>query len=414
MRSCFYECVSSVVDSQACSLPLTCQAIRTGLTDQESSVLPFVFSAFLHLATSQPICWQHLGCGSPKPISDRLLRLIKDGFRGVAEDIAPNILPVLSVMPESSLADSAAFYSQLLDGLTNCLLTNELLSSRQQFSAVSDSLFECIRFLSKHRLLPVEFWESVVSEQLIPILLLAFKNPRHLSSESIYEKIASLSLFWSKQVGAAIGNPDNKVDDEKQSCQDLLTIFWQSCLQKSAETLLKEEPTEIEQLSQFLNTVQNPSIYAKSKRSGVKFSENSPSSNFKEDDVCNADACSTDVLKTQFVGSTDVFKTQFVGCVESIQRLIETCFSLYHASGPQKLALFKIFSKLLSIFDCIIPVDFAQIESVILPELSGKDLSLQILASELFLKFLVKLPDREQTDLLGQCLVSSMFAHLYW
>uniref|UniRef100_A0A6A7FU61 E3 ubiquitin-protein ligase listerin n=5 Tax=Hirondellea gigas TaxID=1518452 RepID=A0A6A7FU61_9CRUS len=206
VRSLFYHCVSEVTSSSACDIPAACQAVRAGLCDVDAAVLPPAYTALLHLAHKHPLCWEELGCSSKKPVTERLLRLMSDGCRGVATDVAPLLLPLLAVIPHSALTQPAEFYSKLLQAIANNVLRCEIFKSQQEVAVLQQTLFECVRLLSKDATLDRDFWHNVITNMIGEVIQLAIRTTRQLDSCATFESVVSLSLFWTRRAVKQFAN----------------------------------------------------------------------------------------------------------------------------------------------------------------------------------------------------------------
>ncbi|KAF2354865.1 Armadillo-type fold [Trinorchestia longiramus] len=257
VRCSFFDSVSEVVTSGGCDVRAATLAIRAGLSDADATVLPHAYSSLIHLAATHEECWEELGDKSCKPLSERLLRLLKERCRGVATEVLPLLLPLLAVLPRSALTQPEQFYLQLLQQLYASLQGGEELSNRQEASALLRTLFECTKLINKDGQFDPDFWNKIMGDLISGVFELALTTSKQLMSEAVYEEIVSLSQFWIRH----------------QLDSGALDVLWRSCFQYCQNAVSSRDPTRLQQLLLFLQTLRCPQRHTKSKKSGVKFRE---------------------------------------------------------------------------------------------------------------------------------------------
>lgn len=216
-------------------------SILPALDDQEGAVLTHIWIAFLHLATSYPKFWDV--ANNPRSVLGRIFSVLREGARGSAPELYPQLLPILSVLPDHIIEDKAAFYKDFFRSLSTGLLKDRVITNSSDMAAVLKALFECMRFISKGSNLDLPLWEIIIKYQIVDILRNSMVSTPQLSNSNLYVEVSSILKFWfdKMQLDAGMGHT-----------KEILAVFWKTFLPEC--TLLledgKEEP--LRKLNKFI------------------------------------------------------------------------------------------------------------------------------------------------------------------
>ncbi|XP_010770845.1 E3 ubiquitin-protein ligase listerin-like [Notothenia coriiceps] len=122
VRGAFFEMVCALceytpdlVQAEAARL---CPAVLLSIDDTDPIVLPPVWEAVLHVVSTIPDCWTHVN--AKKGFLPKLWALLKEGGKGMAKSLHPNLMPLLSKLPQQvtdpTLDFLTTFFSSLIQG----------------------------------------------------------------------------------------------------------------------------------------------------------------------------------------------------------------------------------------------------------------------------------------------------------
>ncbi|PWA23009.1 hypothetical protein CCH79_00001849 [Gambusia affinis] len=233
VRGAFFEMLCALceftpdlVQSEAARL---CPAVLLSIDDTDPVVLPHVWEAVLHVVSTIPDCWTHVN--AKKGFLPKLWALLKEGGKGMAKGLHPNLMPLLSKLPQQitdpDLDFYATFYSAFLQGLSS----ERAAASPSESAVIVTSFVECLRYSIMQNAGDEQSQEKIrnmlISQQLLPLIEKAVRNPS-LQNGPLFLLITEMLISWEKRAGLRCeGEENNKKDVFKR----LLVDFWEElCL----------------------------------------------------------------------------------------------------------------------------------------------------------------------------------------
>ncbi|XP_068000577.1 E3 ubiquitin-protein ligase listerin [Melanerpes formicivorus] len=264
VRSAFFELVSAfcqylpeLVKAEA---PRVCPAVLLSIDDSDAVVCPALWEAVLYAVTTIEDCWNHVN--AKKGVLPKLWTVLREGGRGLATVIYPNLLPFFSRVPpgiaEPKLEYFRTFFSSILQGLSSERATASLSES----SAISAAFMECLRFAVLQKIDNEDdqrqIHQMLIRDQLIPLIDAVLKEPR-LQNGPIFYQIAETLSSWEAKAELSSDDGTNEV------FQELLSNFWDHLLKMCVfhvDTLDADEKS-LFAVSGMLQVLQNPKNAAK-------------------------------------------------------------------------------------------------------------------------------------------------------
>lgn len=270
IRCSFYNCIISICQNakfllvgQSAHLN---SAIFNNLDETDAIVLHSVWDAALHVLVSVEDCW--LQVNIEKQLFTKLYKILKGGGRNVLT-IYPNILPLLSKLPEDLIKDKDAFYRNLFDNMKCGLEVVSFNQSSSEGKILATTFIECFKFVIKQNSTNEEFCSSLLSNQLMPIFdkLLEGKVRETVKLPFLVET-ACLVHYWH-------ANGSNKTSVYDQ----LINNFFLSLLslfenQLNSEVTRNSITNVLDNQVQIINILLHPDQLKQNKKSHVKFKEN--------------------------------------------------------------------------------------------------------------------------------------------
>ncbi|POI35437.1 hypothetical protein CIB84_000811, partial [Bambusicola thoracicus] len=276
VRSAFFEVASAfcqflpeLVKAEA---PRVCPAVLLSIDDSDAAVCPALWEAVLHAIATIEDCWSHVN--ARKGVLPKLWTVLREGGRGLATVIYPNILPFISKVPpgitEPKLEYFRTFFSSIIQGLSN----ERALASPSESSAIITTFMECLRFAILQKTDEDEqrqIHQMLIYDQLIPLTDAMLQEPRLQNGPLFYQIAETLSSWEAK---AEVSSDDNT----NEVFQKLLSNFWDRLLKMCILHVDKLEADEktLFAISDLLEVLQNPKTATKpNKRKSlkVKFSD---------------------------------------------------------------------------------------------------------------------------------------------
>ncbi|KAL6472979.1 hypothetical protein MHYP_G00191670 [Metynnis hypsauchen] len=264
VRGAFFEVVAALceltpqlVEAEAAR---ACSAVLLSIDDSDPVVLPPLWEAVLHILSSIEDCWTHVN--ARKGVLPKLWLLLKEGGRGLATALHPNMLPFISKLPaevtEPKLDFCRTFFTSIIQGLSS----ERAVASPSECAAIVFATMECLRFLllqntgeePEQRAMQA----VLISEQLLPLIDKSLGNPA-LQSGPLFLQITEMLVSWEKRM---TGN-------EAKTFQRLLVDFWEG-LGSLCVGYVDQEETEqvaLEGVASLLQIMQNPCKQVKRKKS---------------------------------------------------------------------------------------------------------------------------------------------------
>ncbi|XP_066507230.1 E3 ubiquitin-protein ligase listerin [Hoplias malabaricus] len=263
VRGAFYEVIAALcefapqlVQAEAAR---ACSAVLLSIDDSDPVVLVPLWEAVLHILSSIEDCWTHVN--ARKGVLPKLWMLLKEGGRGMATALHPNMLPFISKLPAEvtnpKLDFCRTFFSSIIQGLSS----ERAVASPSECAAIVFATMECLRFLllqnAGEELEQRALQTSLLTEQLLPLIDKALGKP-DLQSGPLYPQITEMLISWEKRT---TGN-------ESKTFQRLLDDFWEGLGNLCVHYVDCEEAEQValEGVASLLQIMQNPSKQSKRKK----------------------------------------------------------------------------------------------------------------------------------------------------
>ncbi|KFQ04198.1 E3 ubiquitin-protein ligase listerin, partial [Leptosomus discolor] len=264
VRSAFFELTSAfcqylpeLVKAEA---PRVCPAVLLSIDDSDAVVCPALWEAVLYAVTTVEDCWSHVN--AKKGVLPKLWTVLREGGRGLATVIYPNLLPFISKVPpgvaEPKLEYFRTFFSSIIQGLSS----ERAIASPSESSAIITAFMECLRFAVLQKIDEEDdqrqIHQMLIYDQLIPLANAVLKEPRLQNGPLFYQIAETLSSWEAK---AELSNDDGT----ETVFQKLLSSFWDHLLKMCVLHVDKLDADEnsLFTISAMLEILQNPKNAAK-------------------------------------------------------------------------------------------------------------------------------------------------------
>ncbi|KAM9245484.1 E3 ubiquitin-protein ligase listerin [Leptosomus discolor] len=264
VRSAFFELTSAfcqylpeLVKAEA---PRVCPAVLLSIDDSDAVVCPALWEAVLYAVTTVEDCWSHVN--AKKGVLPKLWTVLREGGRGLATVIYPNLLPFISKVPpgvaEPKLEYFRTFFSSIIQGLSS----ERAIASPSESSAIITAFMECLRFAVLQKIDEEDdqrqIHQMLIYDQLIPLANAVLKEPRLQNGPLFYQIAETLSSWEAK---AELSNDDGT----ETVFQKLLSNFWDHLLKMCVLHVDKLDADEnsLFTISAMLEILQNPKNAAK-------------------------------------------------------------------------------------------------------------------------------------------------------
>ncbi|KAM6099020.1 E3 ubiquitin-protein ligase listerin [Theristicus caerulescens] len=259
VRSAFFELASAfcqylpeLVKTEASRV---CPAVLLSIDDSDAVVCPALWEAVLYAIATIEDCWSHVN--AKKGVLPKLWTVLREGGRGLATVIYPNLLPFISKVPpgiaEPKLEYFRTFFSSIIQGLSS----ERAIASPSESSAIITAFMECLRFAILHKVDEEDdqrqIHQMLIYDQLIPLTNAVLKEPR-LQNGPLFYQIAEMLSSWEAK--AELSNDDGT----DEVFQKLLSNFWDHLLKMCilhVDTLDADEKS-LFAISGMLEILQNP------------------------------------------------------------------------------------------------------------------------------------------------------------
>ncbi|KAM6310361.1 E3 ubiquitin-protein ligase listerin [Aegotheles albertisi] len=229
IRSAFFELASAfcqylpeLVKAEA---PRICPAVLLSIDDSDAVVCPALWEAVLYAIATIEDCWSHVN--AKKGVLPKLWAVLREGGRGLATVIYPNLLPFISKVPpgiaEPKLDYFRTFFSAIIQGLSS----ERAIASPSECSAIITAFMECLRFAILQKIDEEDdqrqIHQMLIYDQLIPLTNAVLKEPR-LQNGPLFYQIAETLSSWEAKAELSSDDGTNEI------LQKLLSIFWDHLL----------------------------------------------------------------------------------------------------------------------------------------------------------------------------------------
>ncbi|KAJ7320504.1 hypothetical protein JRQ81_020015 [Phrynocephalus forsythii] len=225
VRSAFFELISAfcqhIPESMKAEASRVCPSVLLSIDDSDAVVCPALWEAVLHVLTTIEDCWSHVSV--KKGVLPKLWALLREGGRGLATIIYPNLLPFISKVllgvREPKLDYWRTFFTSIIQGL----LTERAMACRSECSAIVLAIMECLQFTISQNIgeeeEQVKIQEMLIDDQLIVLIDLVIKEPKLQNGPLFYEVTKALNV-WEARAEISSGG------ETVHTFQRLLLDFW--------------------------------------------------------------------------------------------------------------------------------------------------------------------------------------------
>lgn len=229
VRGAFFEMVCALceftpglVQAEASRL---CPTVLLSIDDTDPVVLPPVWEAVLHVVSTIPDCWTHVN--AKKGFLPKLWALLKEGGKGMAKALHPNLMPLLSKLPQQVTDPTLDFYTTFFSSFIQGLSSDRAASSPSESAVIVTSVVECLRYCILHNTEEEEEQRKIrtmlISQQLLPLLETALGNPS-LQSGPLFLLVTEMLVSWEKRAGL---HSEDGANESSGVFQGLLADFWE-------------------------------------------------------------------------------------------------------------------------------------------------------------------------------------------
>ncbi|XP_028323148.1 E3 ubiquitin-protein ligase listerin [Gouania willdenowi] len=262
VRGAFFEMVCALceftpalVQAEAARL---CPAVLLSIDDTDPVVLPPVWEAVLHVVSTIPDCWTHVN--AKKGFFPKLWALLKEGGKGMAKALHPNLMPLLSKLPHEVTEPNVDFYSTFFSAMNSGLFSERAVTSSSENAIIVAALVECLRFVILQNTKEEEDQEKIrtmiICQQLLPLLEKALSDS-FIQNGPLFFLVTEMLISWEKWAGL---HAESEVKDNKVVFERLLADFWEDITLMFVRHVDEEEadPRALEGIAALLKVMRCP------------------------------------------------------------------------------------------------------------------------------------------------------------
>ncbi|XP_044298639.1 E3 ubiquitin-protein ligase listerin [Varanus komodoensis] len=290
VRSAYFELISAfcqhIPETMNAEASRVCPAVLLSIDESDAIVCPALWEAVLHVLTTIEDCWSHVNV--EKGVLPKLWALLREGGRGLATIIYPNLLPFISKIPHSMTEPKLEFLTVFFTSIIQGLLTERTIVCRSECSAIITAFVECFQFTVLHYTgeeeEQIKIQEMLINDQLIPFIDMVLKEPRLQNGPFFYE-IADILIFWKTRAEMS------STGGTAPTFERMLLNFWEglSNICVGHVDVIDADEKSLAALSSLLQVLQNPEIKMKQKKRKavkIRFVENSETESNNVDENC--------------------------------------------------------------------------------------------------------------------------------
>ncbi|XP_029375835.1 E3 ubiquitin-protein ligase listerin [Echeneis naucrates] len=229
VRGAFFEMVCALCEFTPALTQVEaarlCPAVLLSIDDTDPVVLPPVWEAVLHVVSSIPDCWTHVN--AKKGILPKLWTLLREGGKGMAKSLHPNLILLLSKLPQEVIDPPLEFYTTFFTSLTQGLYSERAATTPSESAVIVASVVECWRYCILHNSEKEEDQRKIrsmlISQQFLPLLEAALGNPS-LQNGPLFLLVTEMLISWEKRAGL---HSDSESNDSNDVFKGLLADFWE-------------------------------------------------------------------------------------------------------------------------------------------------------------------------------------------
>ncbi|XP_070699650.1 E3 ubiquitin-protein ligase listerin isoform X2 [Pempheris klunzingeri] len=229
VRGAFFEMVCALceftpglVQAEAARV---CPAVLLSIDDTDPVVVPPVWEALLHVVSTIPDCWTHVN--AKKGFLPKLWALLKEGGKGMAKALHPNLMPLLSKLPQQVTDPILDFYTTFFASAIQGVSSERAATSPSESAVIVASVVECLRYCILQHAEEEEDQKRIramlISQQLLPLLEKALGNPS-LQNGPLFLLVTEMLVSWEKRAGL---HSEAEANDSREVFQGLLADFWE-------------------------------------------------------------------------------------------------------------------------------------------------------------------------------------------
>ncbi|KAF3840790.1 hypothetical protein F7725_006652 [Dissostichus mawsoni] len=416
VRGAFFEMVCALceytpdlVQAEAARL---CPAVLLSIDDTDPIVLPPVWEAVLHVVSTIPDCWTHVN--AKKGFLPKLWALLKEGGKGMAKSLHPNLMPLLSKLPQQVTDPTLDFLTTFFSSLIQGLSSERAATSPSESAVIVTSVVECLRYCILQNAEEEEEQKKIrtilISQQLLPLLEKALGNPS-LQNGPLFFSVTEMLVSWEKRAGL---QGEEEATDNRDVFQELLADFWEGLGLIFVRYADNEDADRqaLEGVATLLQVMRYPERVERKhdqKKKSVKISFSTPEDNEKsevEGDVVEKPVQTVSELNEKTSGSLQTQHFEDVVC-----QLAQLC--LVHVNEKNSERHLVFLSLLLQsfhtprVFTTLVELDDKILDSEPKDEVIKKNPAMQFLLE----RVVVWLGQEERSD--TEHLVEMVFSSLY-
>lgn len=235
-----------------------CPAVLLNIDDADPLVLGPVWEAVLHVVTTIPDCWTHVN--AKKGFLPKLWALLKDGGKGMAKAFHPNLMPLLSKLPDHITEPKIDFLTTFFSSIIIGLSSERATSSPSESAVIVTSAVECLRYCIVQNAQEDEKQKQIrnmlLSQQLLPLIETALQSPP-LQNGPLFLLVTEMLVSWEKRAGlqSIIESSDNS-----DIFKELVAEFWEGLALLFVSYVDSEEtyPGALEGMATLLQVMRSP------------------------------------------------------------------------------------------------------------------------------------------------------------
>ncbi|KAM5179944.1 E3 ubiquitin-protein ligase listerin [Mantella aurantiaca] len=286
IRSAFFELISALcqylpelLNTEASRV---CPAVMLSIDDSDAVVCPALWEAVLYTVTTIEKCWEYVS--AKKGILPKLWTVLREGGRGLATVIFPNLLPFISKIPCDITSPPLDFYNTLFESLIQGLSSERAVASPTESSAILTAYMECLRFTMQEYIGEDEEHTKIrhmlINEQLIPIIDSSLKDLK-LQNSPLFGLVEETIQSWERKAE----NPEVG-EDLAHKYTTVLSSFWEGLERVCVAhvDVIEAAEKELAGVSGLLQVLKNPSTSlktSKKKKARIRFTDEEESDNLK-------------------------------------------------------------------------------------------------------------------------------------
>ncbi|KAA8586931.1 hypothetical protein FQN60_000767 [Etheostoma spectabile] len=206
-----------LVQTEAARLSTT---VLLSIDDTDPVVLPPVWEAVLHVVSTIHDCWTHVN--AKKGFLPKLWVLLKEGGKGMAKALHPNLMPLISKLPQQVTEPTLDFYTTFFSSF---IQGERAATSPSESAVIVTSVVECLRYCILHNTEEEEqkkIQTMLISQQLLPLLEKALGNPS-LQNGPLFLSVTEMLVSWERRAGL---HSEDEANGSSHVFQELLADFW--------------------------------------------------------------------------------------------------------------------------------------------------------------------------------------------